>query len=108
MFPQEKPPEPHDARVQLAQSIFRRCGFTLHAMQFKRPEGALRALKKFNGLALDFPVPLPWHYFPNEWCRDNWLKMTPCAHRYSRAGHAGMIIFYECDFCPDEYDQDVS
>lgn len=67
-------PEPHDAHVVLATRIFRKAGVSLLAMQFPRPPEALEALKRFNGVADHFVPPIPWHYFPNQWCRDNWKE----------------------------------
>ncbi len=66
--------EPHDAHVRLANKTFRDCGFTLAAMQYKRPPEALVALKRFNGLPDDAKVPFAWNYHPNAWCRDRWLE----------------------------------
>lgn len=63
---------PHDAHVVQASKLFRSCDFTLAAMQYPRPAEALAALRRFNGLPDDVEPPLPWHYFPNAWCRDNW------------------------------------
>ena len=67
-------PLPHDAHVVAANKVFRDCGFTLAAMQFKRTPAALIALKWFNGLPADARVPFAWNYHPNEWCRDHWIK----------------------------------
>lgn len=67
-------PVQHDAHVVAATKVFRDCGFSLLAMQFKRPPKALVALKRFNGLADDAPVPFAWNYHPNQWCRDRWLE----------------------------------
>lgn len=61
-----------DAHVQEAHRVFRGFGFTIAAMQFPRCVEALAALKRFNGLPADFPVPFGWRFFPNAWCRDNW------------------------------------
>mgnify|MGYP003387322771 CR=1 FL=1 len=66
--------EPHDAHVVLAHKIFRDCGFTLAAMQFKRPPEALTALKRFNGLPDDAKVPFAWKYHPNIWCAQRWAE----------------------------------
>lgn len=66
--------EPHDAHVLAAQKLFRDCGFTLAAMQYKRPAGALIALKRFNGLPDDAPVPFAWNFHPNKWCAETWAK----------------------------------
>ena len=66
-------PLPHDAHVVAATKLFRTCGFTLAAMEFPRPLGALVALKRFNGLADDAPAPFAWGFHPNAWCRDRWL-----------------------------------
>lgn len=67
-------PEPHDAHVTAAHKAFRDCGFTLAAMQFKRPPEALAALKAFNGLDYEAKVPFAWNYHPNSWCRDLWIN----------------------------------
>lgn len=67
-------PEPHDSHIQLAHRTFRDCGFTLAAMQYKRPPEALAALKRFNGLAATAKVPFAWGYFPNAYMRDNWRR----------------------------------
>lgn len=72
MFEEERPP--HDAHVQAAAVIFRKAGFTLNAMQFKRPNGALVALKRFNGLPDDAKVPFAWNYHPNAWCAQRWAE----------------------------------
>lgn len=63
---------PHDAHVQAAHKTFRDCGFTLAAMQLKRPPEALIALKRFNGLPDDAPVPFAWNYHPNAYCAAFW------------------------------------
>ena len=63
---------PHDAHVIAATKQFRDCGFTLAAIQYKRPLEALIALKRFNGLSDDAVVPLAWGFHPNEYCRDFW------------------------------------
>lgn len=63
----------HDAHVIAATKQFRDCGFTLAAMQYRRPVDALVALKRFNGLADDAAVPFAWGFHPNAWCRDRWL-----------------------------------
>lgn len=65
---------PHDAHIQAAHKVFRDCGFTLAAIQFKRSHQALIALKRFNGLADDAVVPFAWNYHPNKWCRDHWRQ----------------------------------
>jgi hypothetical protein len=98
----------HDSHVLLAQKLFRDVGFTLHAMQFKRSPAALAALRKFNRVPADWQHPFAWNYHPNEWCRDNWRSYLPCAHDYHRVGHVGMCIVYECSWCGDEYEKDVS
>jgi hypothetical protein len=67
-------PNYHDAHVRLAHKIFRDCGFTLAAMRYPRPPGALVALKIFNGLPSDAPVPFAWRYHPNEWCARRWRE----------------------------------
>lgn len=66
--------EPFDAHVSAAHKVFRDCGFTLAAMQFKRTAAALVGLKRFNGLKDDAKVPFAWGYHPNAWCRDNWQR----------------------------------
>lgn len=66
--------EPHDAHIILANKVFRDSGFTLAAMQYKRPPEALAGLKRFNGLTDDAKVPFAWGYFPNEHMRDNWRQ----------------------------------
>lgn len=66
--------EEPNAHVVLATKLFRDCGFTLAAMQFPRPEAALVALKKANGLPADAKVPLAWGYFPNAYMRNNWWR----------------------------------
>jgi len=66
--------EPHDTHIIQANKVFRDCGFTLAAMQFKRPPSALVALKAFNGLPAEANVPFSWNYHPNAWCRDRWLE----------------------------------
>lgn len=67
-------PEPLDAHVREATRVFRAAGFTLAAMQFPRPTEALVALKRFNGLNADAPVPFAWNYHPNEWCARRWAE----------------------------------
>lgn len=67
-------PEPRDAHVQAAIKVFRDCGFTIAAMQFKRLPEALAGLKQFNGLKPDTKTPFAWGYFPNAYMRDNWRK----------------------------------
>lgn len=62
------------AHVDAAHKAFRDCGFTLAAMQFKRPSDALIGLKQFNGLPADAKVPFAWGYFPNAYFRDNWQR----------------------------------
>jgi hypothetical protein len=62
-----------DAHVVHATKLFRDVGFTLAAMQYPRPAAALVALKRFNGVADDWAEPVGWRYFPNAWCRDQWL-----------------------------------
>lgn len=64
--------EPHDAHVILAHKIFRDCGFTLAAMQYKKPAAALEGLKKFNRVPEGYTVPFAWGFFPNAYMRDNW------------------------------------
>lgn len=66
--------EPHDAHVAAANKVFRDCGFTLAAMQFKRPLDALIGLRRFNGLAPDAKTPFAWGYFSNAYFRDNWQR----------------------------------
>lgn len=70
----ELPPEPHDAHVVLAKKLFRDCGFTIEAMRYKRPLGALIALKRFNRVPDDWKHPIAWEYHPNAYCRDFWLQ----------------------------------
>lgn len=65
-------PPQHDAHVQAARAIFRKAGFDLGAMRFKRSPEALLALKRFNGLPDDAAVPFAWNYHPNEWCARQW------------------------------------
>lgn len=67
-------PMPHDAHIILANKVFRDCGFTLSAMQFRRPLEALIALKRFNGLPDDTKVPFAWNYHPNAWCAKRWKE----------------------------------
>lgn len=69
--------EPYDAHVQAASQLFRDVGFTIAAMQFKRPPEALAALRSFNRVPDDWQHPFAWGYFPNAWCRDNWQTMYP-------------------------------
>lgn len=71
----EEDPLPHDAHVQLANGLFRSCGFTLAAMQFPRSPDALEGLKKFNGVPEGMKVPFAWNYHPNQWCADNWRTL---------------------------------
>lgn len=66
--------ENHDAHVNAATKVFRDCGFTLSAMQFKRCHDAKIGLKHFNGLQDDAKVPFAWGYFPNEYMAKNWRK----------------------------------
>ena len=61
-------PEPHHAHIQAAHDTFRKAGFTIAAMQWKRSPDQLKNLKRFNGLSDDAPVPFAWGYFPNAWC----------------------------------------
>ena len=67
-------PEPHDAHVVLANQVFRDCGFTLNAMQFRRPPEALEALRKFNRVPDGWQHPFAWNYHPNEWCARRWRE----------------------------------
>lgn len=67
-------PEPYDAHVAQAVKVFRDCGFTLAAMEFKRPPDALAGLKRFNGVPEQMESPLAWNYFPNRYMRDNWRR----------------------------------
>lgn len=62
-----------------APEQFRAAGFTADAINYPRPPKALAALKRFNGLADDAPVPIAWQYFPNAWMRDNWRSVYPIA-----------------------------
>ena len=64
--------EPHDTHVQAAHKLFRDCGFTLAAMQYKRSPEAIAALRAFNRAPDSWQHPLGWEYFPNAWCRDYW------------------------------------
>ena len=66
--------EPHHAHIEVANKLFRDCGFTLAAMQFPRPPEALTGLKRFNGLPDTFREPVAWRYFPNAYMRDNWQR----------------------------------
>lgn len=66
--------EPHDAHVRATNDLFRACGFTLGAMRYPRSPEALLALKRFNRLPDDFPVPAAWHYHPNEWSARRWAE----------------------------------
>lgn len=61
-------PEPHEAHILKAHDTFRKAGFTLAAMQWKRTPEQLNMLRRFNGLPDDAPVPFAWGYFPNAWC----------------------------------------
>jgi hypothetical protein len=63
---------PHDAHVQDAIKVFRDCGFTLSAMQYKRQPEALEELKRFNGVPEGMKVPFAWNYHPNEWSARQW------------------------------------
>lgn len=65
-------PEPHDAHVRLAVKTFRDVGFTLAAIQHKRPPEALEALRRFNRVPDNWKHPFAWNYFPNAFMRDNW------------------------------------
>ncbi len=67
-------PEAHDAHVVAANKVFRASGFTLEAMQFKRPPEALIALKRFNGLADNAEVPFSWGYHPNKYLAQRWAE----------------------------------
>lgn len=69
-----EPPEPHDAHVQAASKEFRDCGFTLAAMEFKRPPEALQALRDYNRAPADWKHPFAWNYHPNEWCAHRWAE----------------------------------
>lgn len=68
----EPPRDPHDAHVVAASRLFRAAGVTLAAMQYPRPPEALAALRRANGAPDHVVEPLPWRYFPNAWCRDQW------------------------------------
>lgn len=74
---EDETPEPHDAHTEAASKLFRDCGFTLAAMQFKRSPEALVALKRYNGLAPDAKVPFAWGYHPNAYCAHNWRRYLP-------------------------------
>ena len=65
-------PEPHDAHVVLAAKLFRDCGFSLDAMQFKRTPEALQGLRNFNRVTDSVTLPFAWRYHPNAYMRDNW------------------------------------
>jgi hypothetical protein len=54
---------------------FRAAGMTADAVNYPKPPAALIALKRFNGLRDDAPVPAAWHYFPNAWMCDNWRTL---------------------------------
>ena len=69
--------EPHDAHVEQAVKVFRDCGFTIAAMQFKRPPEALAALRRFNRVPDGWKHPFGWGYFPNASMRDNWQSKYP-------------------------------
>lgn len=64
--------EPHHAHIDAATKVFRDCGFTLAAMQYKRPPAALEELRRFNRVPDGHPTPFAWGYFPNPYMRDNW------------------------------------
>lgn len=100
--------EPHDSHVRSANAIFRDCGFSLLAMQFKRSPEALQALREFNRVPVDWKHPFPWNYHPNEWCRNHWFRYLPCPHDYENTGYVGGSVFYRCAICGDEYEKDVS
>ena len=67
-------PLPHDAHVQAARQEFRDCGFTIHAMQFKRSPEALAALRAYNRVPGSWQHPFAWKYHPNEWCARRWAE----------------------------------
>ena len=67
-------PGPHDAHVQHATKLFRDCGFSLAAMQYKRPPEALAALRAFNKVPDSWQHPIAWEYFPNEWSVRRWAE----------------------------------
>lgn len=69
------PPLPHDAHVQDAHKAFRDCGFSIDAMQYRRPAEALAAFRRHHRVPDGWKHPFAWNYFPNEWCRDNWRSM---------------------------------
>lgn len=71
----EEEPESHDAHARMAIKVFRDCGFTLAAMEYKRPPEALAALKRFNSVPDGIKVPFAWNYHPNKWARDRWLRI---------------------------------
>ncbi len=60
------------SELKATEADFRKAGMTADAINYPRPPKAVIALKRFNGLADDAPVPPAWHYFPNAWMRDNW------------------------------------
>lgn len=62
----------YDEHVIKAKELFRKAGFDIGAMRYPRSNEALIALKRFNGLPDDMKVPFPWHFHPNEYCRDKW------------------------------------
>lgn len=66
--------DPHDAHVELARQTFRECGFTLSAMQYKRPPEALAGLRKYNRVPDNWRNPFAWGYFANAHMRDNWKR----------------------------------
>jgi hypothetical protein len=66
--------EPHDAHVLAAHKTFRDCGFTIAAMQYKRPPEALAALRAFNKVPDNWQHPIAWEYHPNEWCARRWAE----------------------------------
>ena len=66
--------DPHHSHIDLANKVFRDCGFSIAAMQYPRSPEALVGLKRFNGLKDDVKTPFAWGYFPNSYVRDNWAK----------------------------------
>ncbi|MEO1490134.1 MAG: hypothetical protein AAFR88_11980, partial [Pseudomonadota bacterium] len=64
-------------RDALIKRGFDAVGFSLQAMQYKRSEKALLALRRFNGLSDSMPEPFGWRFHPNKWCSENWQTMYP-------------------------------
>lgn len=66
--------EPHDAHVQAAIKVFRDCGFTIAAMQWKRAPEALAALRACNKVPDGWQHPFAWGYHPNAYMAANWRR----------------------------------